>query len=160
MAVASPLRAVGGEIERKRVDQMNIDYIGMDFNDDGIADSARINIVKNECKVFLGTNGRPEILESTYLSEEEERFFPDVVLEVDLDGDNSRDLLLANSRRLRGVWKNEKSLNRVLGEFVYLGQEGGRLLRIDSCELSVEARELILERAKQILLKNPALKGL
>jgi hypothetical protein len=161
MALSLPLQAMGEEIKRVRLDQMTIDYMGMDLNADSVPDFIRMNILTEKHSVFLGSDrGRPEKLDPTYLSEEEERFFPDLVKEVDLDGNNIDELILVNSRVLMTVWKDEKALHRFLGDAVFIGLQNGELLSLGSSKLPDEAREELLENAKQVLLREPALTGL
>ena len=78
--LAVPQLASGAVILRHRLDQMNIDYSGMDINNDDIPDFIRMNILRGGYTVYVGSEtGRPITWDPAYLAAEDRKFFPDII---------------------------------------------------------------------------------
>ena len=77
-----------------------------------------------------------------------------MLAEQDLDGDEVRDLLLYNREYLQKYADNETVFVRLLGNAIYIGQAKDTYQDLDSCSLTPEARKAIVEKAREIVLRN------
>jgi hypothetical protein len=140
-------------IVRQHLDAGRVQFSGMDINGDGIADSIRLDRIKQDLFYFVGNRkGSFVSIDPAELPEEDQRFVPDILREEDLDGDEIKDLLLFNRAYLEKYAAREKTLLRILAAGIHIGQPQGRYRTLNSAGFSDEARAAILESARKILL--------
>jgi hypothetical protein len=141
---------------RQHLDAGRVQFSGMDINGDGIADSIRLDRIKQALFYFIGNEkGNFVSFDPSALPEEERRFVPDVLVEEDLDGDEIEDLLLCNRAYLEKYSARERTFLRILAGSIYIGQPKGHYETLDDAVPSAEARTAILERARAIVLPEP-----
>lgn len=154
---AAPDPAGGAEdLVRQHLDAGRVQFSGMDINGDGIADSIRLDRIKQSLFYFEGNKkGNFVSFEPSELSEEDQRFVPDILIEEDLDGDEIEDLLLYNRAYLEKYADREQTFLRILAGGVYIGQPQGHYQSLGVAVLSGEAKAAILERARNTVFPEP-----
>ena len=153
---AAPVPAGAEALVRQHLDAGRVQFSGMDINGDGIADSIRLDRIKQALFYFEGNKkGNFVSFEPSELSEEDQRFVPDILIEEDLDGDEIEDLLLCNRAYLEKYSARERTFLRILAGGIYIGQAKGHYEILDAAVPSAEARTAILERARAIVLPEP-----
>ena len=137
---------------RRHLDAGRVQFSGMDINGDGLADSIRLDRIKQSLFYFVGNHrGNFESFDPSELPEGDRRFVPDLLVEEDLDGDEIEDLLLFNRDYLEKYVSRERVFFRILGAGIYIGQPNGRYRSLDTAGLSVEARAAIQDKARSVL---------
>lgn len=153
---ASRAYSGNGAIMQQRLDAGRVQFSGMDINGDGIADSIRVDRIKQSLFYYVGDRrGNYRSFDPATLPEEERRFVPDVLIEKDLDNDQIDDLILCNRAYLEKYRGNEPTFLRILAASVYIGQPRGAYLILADAVRSEEARSAILERARQAAPPGP-----
>jgi hypothetical protein len=128
----------------------------MDINGDGIADSIRLDRIKQSLFYFVGTEkGNFLGFDPSALPEEDQRFVPDILVEEDLDGDEIEDILLCNRAYLEKYAARERTFLRILAGGIYIGQPKGHYQALSAAVPSEEAKAAILERARNVLFPVP-----
>lgn len=150
-----PAPALGETIKRLHLDAGRVEFSGMDLNGDQILDAVIQDNLGNTLTYFL-IDSRHSLKRITPpdLPEDERRFLPDVLAEQDMDGDEVRDLLLYNRESLMRHAGNEAVFLRILGNSIYIGQPGDICRDLNSLSLTPEARRAILEKAREIVLRD------
>lgn len=149
---AAPATAGAEDLVRQHLDAGRVQFSGMDINGDGIADSIRLDRIKQSLFYFLGDErGNFVAFDPSSLAEEDRRFVPDILVEEDLDDDEIEDLLLFNRAYLEKYTTKEQTFLRILAGGVYIGQPKGHYQALGVAVLSEEARAAILERARNVL---------
>ena len=157
LALVAAVPAAGREtIVRQHLDAGRVQFSGMDINGDGVADSVRVDRIKQTLVYFVGDQRkgfRP--FDPSSLPEEDRRFVPDTLLEKDLDGDEIEDLLIFNREHLAKYAADEGTLRRIIASSVYLGQPRGAYVDLQSAAPSEEARAAIVDRARALVSPAP-----
>lgn len=150
---ATPANSGNEAIVRQHLDAGRVQFSGMDINGDGIADSIRVDYIKESLFYFIGDKrGDIRSFDPATISEEERRFVPDALIEKDLDGDQIDDLILLNRAYLEKYRANEQAFLRILAASISIGQPRGTYVSLSAVTLSDEARKAILERARKATL--------
>jgi hypothetical protein len=145
-----------GRIVRQHLDAGRVQYTGMDINADDLADSIRVDRIKQTMVYFVSDHRQGfHPFEPSTLPEEERRFVPDVLLNQDIDGDEIADLLLFNRDYLMRYRRDERTLQRILSGCVYLGQPRGEYIGLPTARLSEEANLAILDKARNLVFPSP-----
>lgn len=153
---AAPALAGTETIVRQHLDAGRVQFSGMDINGDEIADSIRMDRIKQALFYFVGDRrGNFRSFDPATLPEEERRFVPDVLVEKDLDGDQIDDLILCNRAYLEKYRDNEPALLRILAAGIFIGQPRGAYLGLSTAALGAEARARTLDRARAAVLPGP-----
>jgi len=146
---AAPVPAGAEALVRQHLDAGRVQFSGMDINGDGIADSIRLDRIKQSLFYFVrGKKGNFVSFDPSSLPEEDQRFVPDILVEEDLDGDEIEDLLLYNRAFLEKYADREQTFLRILAGGIYIGQPQGSYQALGAAVLSEEAKAAILERAR------------
>jgi hypothetical protein len=150
-----PPRVLGETITRRHLDAGRVQFSGMDLNGDEIPDAIAQDNIKKTIACFLVDEKRNlKRVDPLALPDEERRLIPDVLSEQDLDGDEVRDLLLYNREYLLKYADNEAVFVRLLGNAIYLGQAKDTYRDLGGSSLTPEARKAIVEKAREIVLRN------
>jgi hypothetical protein len=150
-----PARVRGETITRRHLDAGRVQFSGIDLNGDKIPDAIAQDNIRRTIIFFLADERRSlKPIDPLALPDEERRLVPDVLAEQDLDGDEVRDLLIYNSEYLRKYAGNETVFVRLLGNAVYIGQAKDTYRDLNGCTLTPEARKAIVEKAREIVLRN------
>ena len=153
---ATAARVRAEVVVRQHLDAGRVQFSGMDINGDDIADSIRLDRIKQSLFYFAGSEkGNFLGFDPASLPEEDRRFVPDVLIEKDLDGDEIEDLLLLNRAYLEKYLDREAPFRRILAQGIYIGQPQGHYKSLRLAVPSPEAREAILEEARKILFPEP-----
>jgi hypothetical protein len=154
--VCGPAAPVRGEtITRRHLDAGRVQFSGVDLNGDGAPDAIAQDNINKTITYFLADGKRNlKRIDPLALPEDERRLIPDMLVELDLDGDETRDLLLYNREYLGKYADNETVLARLLAGAIYLGQAGDTYRDLNGCALAPEARAGVLERARGIVLRG------
>ena len=156
VVAAAPDPAGAEDIVRQHLDAGRVQFSGMDIDGDEIADSIRLDRIKQSLFYFVGNErGNFISFDPSELSDEDRRFVPDILIEEDLDGDEIEDLLLYNRAYLDKYAAREQALLRILAGGIYIGQPQGHYRSLGVAVLSGEAKAAILERARNILFPEP-----
>ena len=150
-----PARARGETITRRHLDAGRVQFSGLDLNGDAIPDAITQDNIKKTITCFLADKRQSlKRIDPLALPDEERRLIPDVLAEQDLDGDEVRDLLIYNRAYLAKYADNETVLARLLGNAIYIGQAKDTYQSLDGCALTPEARQAIVEKAREIVLQS------
>ncbi len=150
-----PAMVRGETITRRHLDAGRVEFSGIDLNGDEIPDAIAQDNIRKTISYFLTDKRRSlKRIDPRTLPDEERRLIPDVLSEQDLDGDEVRDLLIYNREYLEKHADNEAMFVRLLGNAVYIGQVKDTYQDLDSCSLTPEARRAIVEKAREIVLRN------
>ena len=142
-------------ITRRHLDAGRIEFSGMDLNGDNIPDAITQDNIRKTITYFLVDERRSlKRIDPLALPDEERRLMPDTLAEQDLDGDEVRDLLLYNREYLGKYADNEAVFVRLLGNAIYIGQAKDTYQDFGGCSLTPEARKAIVEKAREIVLRN------
>ena len=156
MSEAAPELTEVGVIVRQHLDAGRLQFSGIDINGDGIADSIRLDNINQSLAYFVvDERGNFLSFDPAGLPEEDQRFVPDILMEEDLDGDETEDLLLYNRAYLEKYAEREQIFHRILGAGIYIGQPKGHYLSLDAAVRSPEARAAIQDKARSILFPGP-----
>lgn len=150
-----PARVRGETITRRHLDAGRVEFSGIDLNGDKIPDAIAQDNIRKTITCFIADARRTlKRVDPLALPDEERRLIPDVLSEQDLDGDEVRDLLIYNREYIQKYADNEAVFVRLLGNAVYIGQAKDTYQDLNSCSLAPEARKAIVEKAREILLRN------
>ena len=150
-----PSRVRGETITRRHLDAGRVQFSGIDLNGDKIPDAIAQDNIKKTTTFFLADERRSlKRIDPLALPDEERRLMPDVLAEQDLDGDEVRDLMIYNSEYLRKYADNDTVFVRLLGNAVYIGQAKDTYQDLNGCSLTPEARKAVVEKAREIVLRN------
>ena len=150
-----PSQVSGETITRRHLDAGRVQFSGIDLNGDKIPDAIAQDNIKKTITFFLADERRSlKRIDPLALPEEERRLMPDVLTEQDLDGDEVRDLLIYNREYLQKYAGNEAVFLRLLGNAIYVGQAKDTYQDLNSCSLTPEARKAVVEKAREIVLRN------
>jgi hypothetical protein len=150
-----PSRARGELIARRHLDAGRVQFSGMDLNGDAIPDAITQDNIRKTITCFLVDERRSlKRIDPLALPDEERRLVPDALTEQDLDGDEVRDLLLYNRDYLQKYADNEAVFVRLLGNAIYIGQAKDTYQDLNGLSLTPEARQAIVEKARQIVLQT------
>lgn len=156
LILAAPFPAEAETLVRQHLDAGRVQFSGMDINADGIADSIRLDRVKQSLFYYVGSEkGNFISFNLSSLPEEDRRFVPDILLETDLDGDEIEDLLLYNRAYIEKYLSQERTFSRILAGGIYIGQPRGRYVTLKDAALSDEAQAAVLEQARSALFPEP-----
>ena len=150
-----PSGARGETITRRHLDAGRVEFSGVDLNGDKIPDVITQDNIRKTITCFLSDARRSlKRIDPLSLPDEERHLIPDVLTEQDLDGDEVRDLLLYNREYLMKYADNEAVFVRILGNAIYIGQAKDTYQDLNGCPLTPEARKAIVEKAREIVLRN------
>ena len=150
-----PSRVRGETITRRHLDAGRVQFSGVDLNGDTIPDAITQDNIRKTITCFL-VDERQSLkrIDPLALPDEERRLIPDVLAEHDLDGDEVRDLLLYNREYLGKYAGNETVFVRLLGNAIFLGQANDTYQDLNRSSLAPEARNAIVEKARENVLPN------
>lgn len=150
-----PAGARGETITRRHLDAGRVQFSGLDLNGDQIPDViTQDNIKKTITCFFVDRRRSLKRIDPLSLPEEERRLIPDVLAELDLDGDEVRDVLLYNRDYLGKYADNETVFARLLANAVYLGQAKDTYQDLNGAALTPEARAAIVAKAREFVRRD------